>query len=214
METVQLRRDHYEKLARTMIPALEKRQMGAVYCPTAGQARETILSLIPRDQPVGWGGSRTMEELGVMDALHAGGFLLCDRDAARTGAERRQVYAAMQNAGCFLTSANAITRDGVLINVDGRSDRVSFLCHGPRRVVVAVGMNKVVDSIQAGLDRVWQIAAPLNAAKNGRETPCAATGVCTHCLAPQCICSNIVITRRSAYPQRIQVVLVGETLGF
>ena len=201
-------------LAAEMIPAFQKRQMQAFYCADAAQGRELILSMMPHGSSIGWGGSKTLEQIGVMDAIREGGYRLFDRDKAVTQEDRREVYGAIQNADFFLMGSNAVTRTGELINVDGRSDRVSFLCYGPRRVIVAVGMNKVEPDISAGLERIWRIAGPMNAKKLGRNTGCQTTGICNHCLSPECLCSNIVITRRSAFAGRIQVVLIDEELGF
>ena len=209
--------EHWEShagLAQKMISAFQKRQIQAWYCPNGQQAKDLILSLIPSGSSIGWGGSKTLTQIGVMNAIRGGQYRLFDRDMKMNQEERKAVYATIQTADYFLTGSNAVTQDSVLINVDGRSDRVSFLCHGPRNVIVAVGMNKVVPDIPSGLDRVWKVAGPMNAKKLGRNTPCAVAGACNHCLSPECLCSNIVITRRSAYANRIQVVLIDEELGF
>lgn len=204
----------HAEMAQEIMKAFQRRRIQAWYCQDRSQAKDLILSLMPPGSSIGWGGSKTLEQIGVMDAIRGGQYQLFDRDMELSQEERKAVYASIQTADYFLTGSNAVTQDGVLINVDGRSDRVSFLCHGPRNVIVAVGMNKIVPDISSGLERVWKTAGPMNAKKLGRDTPCAATGVCNHCLSPECLCSNIVITRRSAYANRIQVVLIDEELGF
>lgn len=210
----ELKKAYYATIAQRMIPNLAKRQMEAYYCEDERSARDKILSLIPQGASIGWGGSQTLKQIGVMDALHTGSYQLLDRSAATNSAERKSVYSQIESADVFLTGTNAITRDGVLLNMDGRSDRVCFLCHGPRSVIIAVGMNKVVATVEEGLNRIWNVAGPLNAMKNQRKTPCAVTGVCVQCQSEDCVCSNLVITRRSAFKNRLKIVLIGADLGF
>ena len=117
-------------------------------------------------------------------------------------------------ADYFLMSTNAITMDGELVNIDGRSNRVSCLCWGPQNVIIIAGMNKVALDVESALKRVRNFAAPPNAVRLNKNTPCAQTGKCADCYSPDCICSQIVITRRSSTPNRIKVILVGEELGY
>ncbi|MBE6906969.1 MAG: lactate utilization protein [Ruminococcaceae bacterium] len=211
---MELKKEYYAKIAQNMMSCLTKRQMEAYYCKDEKAACNQILSLITEGASIGWGGSQTLKQIGVMDALHAGNYHLLNRDAGTNSAERSNIYAQIESADVFLTGTNAITRDGILLNMDGRSDRVCFLCHGPQSVIIAAGMNKVVTDVDDGLKRIWNVAAPLNAMKNQRKTPCAITGTCAHCQANDCICSNLVITRRSPYKNRIKIVLIGTDLGF
>ena len=111
-------------------------------------------------------------------------------------------------------STNAITTDGELINIDGRANRVSFLCYGPENVLVIAGMNKVVTDVESGLKRVRLTACPPNAVRLNKKTPCAVNGVCGNCYGEDCICSQFVVTRRSGVKNRIKVILVGEELGY
>jgi hypothetical protein len=111
-------------------------------------------------------------------------------------------------------STNAITLDGELVNVDGNGNRVASLIYGPKHVIVITGMNKVVPDVLQGYDRVRNIASPPNTIRLGKNTPCANTGKCGNCLSPDCICSQIVVTRRSREKERIIVILVNENLGF
>ena len=203
-----------DELLAKVAASLEKRQMKGYVCKNGEEAKNLILSLIPEGSRIGFGGSKTMTQIGVMEAVQKGPYHFLDRDAPKDREGRNAVYAAIQTADVFLMSSNAITEDGVLVNVDGRSDRVSFLCHGPRKVIIAVGCNKVVPDVEAGLDRIWKVAGPQNARKLNRNTGCLESGVCNQCLSPECVCSNIVITRRSAFKERIHVVLIGEELGF
>lgn len=111
-------------------------------------------------------------------------------------------------------STNAITLDGELINIDGRGNRVAFLCYGPQNVLIISGINKIVSDIDSGIKRVRNIAAPPNSIRLNRKTPCSINGKCEDCYSPDCMCSQLVITRRSGILNRIKVILVGEELGY
>ena len=108
----------------------------------------------------------------------------------------------------------AITLDGELINIDGRGNRVAFLCFGPQNVLILAGMNKVVTDVESGINRTRNVAAAPNAIRLNRKTPCAVTGRCGDCYSEDCMCGQYVITRRSGIPNRIKVILIGEELGY
>ena len=156
----------------------------------------------------------TLIETGLMDAINNGDYKLIDRDKAITLEEQRKVYGEICMSDIFLMSTNAITLNGELINIDGRGNRVAFLCYGPQNVVILAGMNKVVTDVESGIKRVRDIASPPNTVRLNKKTPCAITGKCEDCYSPDCICSQIVVTRRSGYPNRIKIILVGEELGY
>ena len=111
-------------------------------------------------------------------------------------------------------STNAITLDGELINIDGKGNRVAFLCFGPQNVLILTGLNKVVTDIESGFKRVQNVASSPNAIRLNRNTPCSITGKCENCYSPDCMCGQFVITRRSGIPNRIKVILIGEELGY
>ncbi|MGN0471997.1 MAG: lactate utilization protein [Lachnospiraceae bacterium] len=205
---------NYERTAQTIIRNLERRQMKGYYYATAKEAVQGILDMIPQGASIGWGGSMTLQETGLMDAVRGGQYTIFDRDAKMDDDTRRKVYADILNCDFFLMSTNAITMDGELVNIDGRGSRVAFLCFGPSNVLVVAGMNKVVSDVDSGIKRVRDIAAPPNATRLDRKTPCTATGKCGDCTAPGCICSQTVVTRFSTIPDRIKVILVGEELGY
>lgn len=208
------KKQYYENAARTIISNLEKRQMEGYYCEDSAAAVKKVLELVPEGSSVSWGGTMTLAESGVLDALRGGNFSLIDRDRAKTPQEKKEIYARIVCADYFFMSTNAITLDGELINVDGNGNRVACLCTGPDNVIILAGMNKVVTDVKAGHDRVRNIAAPINAVRLNRDTPCASKGKCFDCQSPGCICSQIVITRRSHIPGRIKVILIGEELGY
>lgn len=205
---------NYEHTAKTIIKNLEKRQMEGYYFATADEAKQAILKMMPENSSIGWGGSMTLNEMGLMGAIRDGKYVIFDREAATDDAARKKVYADIINCDYFLMSTNAITMDGELVNVDGRGNRVSFLCFGPQNVLVVAGMNKVVLDVDAGIKRTRNIAAPANTVRLERNTPCAVNGKCGDCLSTGCICCQTVITRFSTIPGRVKVILVGEELGY
>lgn len=200
--------------AGTIIKNLEKRNMEGYYYASAAACTEAILSKLPKGSVIGWGGSESIKECGLMDAVQKGGYELLDRSSARTPEEARQIYAKTVLADYYLMSTNAITTDGELINIDGNGNRVACLIQGPRHVIIVAGMNKVVPDVPGGVARVRNMASPANAIRLKRNLPCAASGVCHDCLSSECFCNQIVITRRSMHPGRIKVYLVGEELGY
>lgn len=205
---------YYENAAETIIKNLKKRRMEGYYCATKEEAVKRALELMPKGASIGWGGSMSLEEAGLMEAVRGAEYEIIDRDEARTEEERKEVFAKIVNCDYFLMSTNAITLDGELINIDGRGNRVSFLCFGPEHVLILAGMNKVVTDVDSGIKRVHDIASPANTVRLNKNTPCAKTGRCADCLSNDCICAQTVITRLSLVPNRIQVILVGEELGY
>ena len=203
-----------QNLANTIIKNMAKKNLEGYYCATSAEAVEKALSLMPEGSSVTWGGSMTLTECGLMDALKTANYEIIDRDTAKTPEEARAMYGKQVMADYFLMSTNAITMDGELVNIDGRSNRVSCLCWGPQIVIIIAGMNKVALDVESALKRVRNFAAPPNAVRLNKNTPCAQTGKCADCYSPDCICSQIVITRRSSTPNRIKVILVGEELGY
>ena len=204
----------YENTAKTIIGNLEKRQMEGFYCADKEAAVIKVKELIGKGASVGFGGSMTLNETGIMDLIKNGDYDLIDRDKAFTKEEQKAVYGRMINADYFLMSTNAITLDGELVNIDGRGNRLAFLVFGPENVIVVTGMNKVVSDVESGYKRVKDIASPPNTVRLNKKTPCASTGRCGDCFSSDCICSQTVITRRSSVPGRIKVILVGEELGY
>jgi len=208
------KKENYKNLANTIIKNLEKRQIEAYYCKDKASALEKALKLIPKGSTIGWGGSVTLNEIGLIDAVKNGDYIIIDRDKAANLEEQKKVYSQICSSDFFLMSTNAITINGELINIDGRGNRVAFLCYGPENVLIVAGMNKVVSSIESGFERASNISAPPNAIRLNRKTPCAITGKCEDCYSPDCICSQFVVTRRSGIPNRIKIILVGEELGY
>lgn len=201
--------------AETIIKNLEKRNMEGYFAETKGEAVKIIMErFLTPGKSVCFGGSMTLKESGLMDAIEQSDCIVYDRTTAKTPEEMRDMKAKMINSDYFLMSTNAITLDGELVNIDGFANRVSFLCYGPEHVIVLAGMNKVVSGVEDGVRRVRDVASPPNTVRLNKNTPCAKTGRCGDCFSDDCICSQIVITRRSGVKNRIKVILVAEELGY
>ncbi len=205
---------YYENVAATIIKNLEKRQMEGYYCANSQEAVKKALELMQEGSSIAWGGSMTLSETGLMDAIRSGNYQIIDREKAKTQEEQRKLYGEICCSDYFLMSTNAITLDGELVNIDGRGNRVAFLCFGPQNVLVLAGMNKLVSDVESGVQRVRDVASPPNTVRLNKNTPCAVTGRCGDCYSSDCICSQIVVTRRSGIPGRIKVILIGEELGY
>ncbi len=198
-------------LAKKVISGLESRNMSGYYAKDKEEALKLALELIPKGSSVTMGGAMSAHEIGLVDALKTPDYNFIDRDAAT---DKRAAMLAAYDADVFLSSANAMTEDGVLINIDGNSNRVSAIAQGPKKVVFIVGMNKVCPDVDSALKRARNVAAPINAQRFGLSTPCAKTGSCMDCKSPDTICCQFLMTRYSRHEGRIHVILVNDSLGF
>lgn len=204
----------YAAMAESIIKNLKKRNMEGYYFETGEECVKAITAEIPEGSVISWGGSETIKEIGLMDAIHNDRYELIDRFAAKNPEEARQIYAKTVLADYYLMSSNAVTIDGELINIDGNGNRVACLIQGPAHVIIVAGMNKIVTDVESGVARVRNMASPPNAIRLNKDIPCAVSGHCHDCLSPNCFCNQIVITRRSGHDGRIKVYLVGEELGY
>ena len=200
-----------EKLAQKVIKGLESRNMSGYYAKDRDKALETALGLIKEGSTVTMGGAVSAHEIGLVDALKKGNYDFVDRDQME---DKKAAALAAYSADVFLTSANAMTEDGVLVNIDGNANRVSAIAHGPEKVIVIAGMNKVCDDLDGAMKRARNVAAPINAQRFGLSTPCSKTGSCMDCKSPDTICCQFLITRFSRHKDRIHVILVNDSLGF
>lgn len=204
---------YYDKSGPRVAEALRRNHFDAYYFSTREEAVAKIMDLIPQEDTVAWGGSMTVDELGVKDLLRHRGQKLIDRDAV-TGEERMEVQRRALTADTFIMSSNAVSATGEPYNIDGNGNRVAALCFGPKSVIVVVGMNKVVDSMEEAIARARHRAAPGNAQRfPGIKTPCAVTAQCVNCRSEESICAYFVQTRISCPVGKIKVVLIGEELG-
>ncbi len=200
-----------EKLAQKVIEGLKSRNMTGYYAADREEALKKALELIPKGSSVTMGGCMSAGEIGLVDAVKNGEYDFIDRYAAE---DRHAAELKAYDVDFFLASANAITEDGVMVNIDGNSNRVSAIAYGPRKVIFIVGMNKVCDDLDGAMKRARNVAAPINAQRFGLSTPCSKTGACFDCKSPDTICCQFLITRFSKHEGRIHVILVNDNLGF
>ena len=198
-------------LSAKVIKGLESRNMTGYYAETKEEALKIALSLIPEGCSVTMGGAMSAHEIGLPQALAAGNYNFIDRDKIE---DKRAAMLAAYDADYFLASANAMTEDGILVNIDGNANRVSAIAQGPKNVLFIIGMNKICIDVDSALKRARNVAAPINAQRFGLDTPCTKTGSCMNCKSPDTICCQFLITRYSKYPGRIKVILVNDFLGF
>ncbi len=198
-------------LAARVINGLQSRNMTGYYARTKEEALRTALKLIPEGSSISMGGAMSVHEIGLSEAVKTDKYNFIDRDATE---DKRAAMLAGYDADIFLSSCNAMTEDGILINIDGNANRVSCIAQGPKKVIFIVGMNKVCIDVDAALKRARNVAAPINAQRFGLSTPCTKTGSCMNCKSPDTICCQFLVTRFSRHKDRIHVILVGEDLGF
>lgn len=208
------KKQNYENLADSLIEKFNLRGIEGYYCDNAEEALSMAKRFLTPGCSISWGGSETLKEIGLIDELKASDYILYDRDEAVTPEDKARLYRKIVTVDYFFMSSNAITLDGQLVNIDGSGNRVACLITGPSNVIIIAGMNKIVTDVETGIERVRNMAAPPNVIRLGFQNPCAQLGRCANCLSKDCICCEIVITRKSRIPGRIKVILVGEELGF
>lgn len=199
-----------EKLAETVIKGLQSRNMSSYYAASKEEALKQALELIPAESTISMGGCMSAYEIGLINALESGNYHYLDRSKM----EPREGLLAAYDSDIFLSSTNAITNDGILVNIDGNSNRVSCIAQGPKKVIFIVGMNKVCADLDSAMKRARNVAAPINAQRFDIKTPCKETGKCFDCKSPDTICCQFLITRYSRHIGRIHVILVNDDLGF
>ena len=166
-------------LAQKVLKGLASRNMTGYYAESKEDALAQALALIPEGASVTMGGAMSAREIGLVDALKAGNYNFIDRD---NYADRRAAMLAAYDADVYLASANAVTEDGMLVNIDGNSNRVSAMAYGPRKLILIVGMNKVCDDLDGAMKRARAVAAPANAQRFDIQTPCTKLGACMDCI--------------------------------
>ena len=198
-------------LAQKVIKGLQSRNMEAEFAETKEEALEKALKLIPEGSSISMGGSMSVHAIGLSEALKNGNYGFIDRDAYE---DKRKAMLLAYDADFFLSSCNAMTEDGVLVNIDGNANRVSAIAQGPKNVLFIVGMNKVCKDVDHAMKRARNVASPINAQRFGLKTPCTQTGSCMDCKSADTICCQFLITRYSRHAGRIHVILVNEDLGY
>ena len=203
-------------LAEKLVGNLKQRHYEAFFCPTAQEAVEKITGMIPEGSSVTWGGSMTIRDMGLTKALHnKEGLDIWDRDLAPSREEAQEIYRRAFYADYYLSSVNAMSEDGEIVNIDGNGNRVAAITFGPKRVILVVGINKVTQNLDAAISRARSLAAPVNMMRFADlNTPCKNDGMCHDCKSPDSICNYIQIMRNSHPVGRHIVVIVGEELGY
>lgn len=203
----------YDKKGPKVAENFNKRGFEAYYCPTKEEALKKAVSLIPESHVVSWGGSVSIDEIGLRPYVLEHRQVI-DRETAKTPTEKQDIMRKALTCDTFIMGTNAATEDGQLYNIDGNGNRVAALIFGPKQVVVIVGMNKVEPTLEAAITRARTVASPINMQRFSKKTPCAVTSMCADCNSPDSICNQMVRTRRCAPVGRIKVILVGENLGY
>ena len=208
-------KSYLQNIVERTVSALEDRGFNAFAASNREEAREKVLGLVPAGAKVGAGGSVTLRELGIVEALLARGHTVYEGWGPQQSQPKDFDYRkAHLTCDVFLTSSNAITSDGDLVNVDGVGNRVAAMIFGPEKVVVVAGYNKIVPDLDSAVQRIRNVAAPLNAKRLNLKVPCAETGYCVDCSSPDNICRVTTIISRKPRRTDITVVLVPEQLGY
>ncbi len=203
-------RKRNEVLAQTVIKGLESRNMSGYFAADKEEAVKQALQLIGEGSSVAMGGCQSAHDVGLIEALQEGNYHYIDRSKLTP----REGLLAAYDADVFLSSANAMTSDGILVNIDGNANRVSCIAQGPKKVIFIVGMNKICSDLDEAMKRARNVAAPANAQRFEVKTPCKVTGKCSDCKSPDTLCCQFLITRYSRHEGRIHVILVNDMLGY
>lgn len=199
--------------------ALEQNNITVFYADNKEKIADIVKDIVPKGATVSCGGSVSLLESGVSALLKSGYYNFLDRSAVENPEE---IYRKTFSCDTFFTSANAVTKEGVLYNVDGRANRVAATCFGPKEVVFVIGKNKIVDNFDDAVKRVKLIAAPKNTVRLGLDTPCAKLGRCcvpeggigTGCKSPNRICISFVATAFQRDKNKVKVILCEDNLGY
>ena len=205
---------YYEKRGKLLVKNLLARHFEACYCANTQDALKKALEWIPEGASVGWGGTVSAQQIGLLDAVRKGPYRVIDRETCKTQEARDKAAMDAMFADVFLTGANAMSLDGQMVSIDGTGNRVAAIIYGPKTVIAIVGMNKVCDSLEDAITRARTVAAPMNMQRFLKDTPCAATGICGDCKKEGCICNQILVTRHCRPVGRIKFLVVGEDLGY
>lgn len=204
-----------DALSAKAIEALTKNNFSSSYVKTKQEAAEKVLSLIPAGATIGVGGSWTITELGVLEELEKRGHTIYNHNLSGLPADVIMSYRRSElTCDVFLCSANALTLDGKLVNVDGVGNRVAAMIFGPKQVIVVAGVNKIVRNVEEAEKRIEMLAAPLNNKRLSRPNPCTTSGMCMDCQGPTRICNITTIIRKRPPATPMEIIVVGEELGF
>jgi hypothetical protein len=195
--------------------ALEKNNMAGFFVNNEGELLELLGKLIPNNSTVGCGDSVTLEQTGVFDFLRNGNY--CFLDKHRNGItkdEKNEIYIKNFNVDIFVTGTNAVTMDGKIFNIDGNGSRIAPIIYGPKQVIIVIGINKIANNVDEAIKRTRQIAAPLDAKRLKKETPCTKLNKCIDCKHEQRICNDFLLITGQFIKNRIKIIIVNKELGF
>lgn len=201
-------------LGEQVVKNLKSRNIDAYFVSSKEEALKKALEIIPQESSISWGGSVSIESIGLKEAVRNGNYKVLDREKAKTLEEKHEIMHQALSSDFFLTSCNAISEDGILVNIDGVANRLAAICYGPKHVLMIVGINKIVKSVEDAISRARNIAAPINAQRFDINTPCKKTGCCYDCKSPDTICCQLLITRYSKIKGRIILILVDDNIGY
>ncbi len=208
-------KDIYFKRCQLALTALKANGFEVLYTDNAKEALDKVMSLIPKEAKVGIGGSVTVRDVGLVEAIEKqGNSIFMDWGKPLELKEKLKIRKEALTSDVYLTSSNAITLQGQLVNIDGTGNRVAAMIFGPKKVIIIAGANKLVDTLDEALARIRNIAGPLNGKRLNLKTPCALTGKCTDCDSPDRMCKITVILEKKPTLSDITIVLVGENLGY
>lgn len=201
-------------LGEQVVKNLKSRNIDAYFVSSKEEALKKALEIIPQESSISWGGSVSIENIGLKEAVRNRNYKVLDREKVTTLEEKHEIMHKALSCDFFLTSCNAISEDGVLVNIDGVANRLAAIRYGPKHVLMIVGINKVVKSVEDAISRARNIAAPINAQRFDINTPCKKTGCCYDCKSPDTICCQLLITRYSKIKGRIILILVDDNIGY
>jgi hypothetical protein len=203
------------ELIKTTLDNLKRNNIQGYFLESNEELFPLLDKLILQGSTIGSGDSVTLEQLGVFDFIRNGNYIFYDKHVENlTSIEKKEIYIKNFSADSFITGCNAITADGKLVNIDGNGSRVAPMIYGPSQVIVIVGKNKIVQNINEAIERVRQIAAPLDAKRLDKETPCTKLDRCIDCKHPQRICNSFVVIARQFDRERIKVIIMNEDMGY
>ncbi len=217
METMEVKNWHNKTVGQKVVDALIKNDFDAIYLSTTDEVSDFIMKHVKSESTVGFGGSMTIKNMGIQDKVKAIGGKVLDHGEAQSSEEMLAIAKEEMLSDLYLCSSNAITLDGVLVNVDGMGNRVAAMSFGPKKVIIVVSVDKVCKDEAAAFERLKAIASPMNnkrLERPGYENPCLKTGVCVDCHSKSRICRLYSVMKRKPMLTDITVVIIGESCGF
>jgi len=210
----EIKKYFYETAAKEMVEILNKHQYNAMYAENLQEAKQMVMDMIPKGSSVAVGGSVTLQDMDMPEIFRSADYKFFERYNQPTFADMVEVYRQGLLADVFVSSANAVTKNGEIICLDCSGNRAAALIFGPKKVILVMGANKIVDTLEEGMNRAKK-AAPLNAKRINHKTPCAITGVCEECDCDARMCNAYAIMNTGLkFKGRINVIMVGDEAGY